>query len=87
MPVRPKKAVPRKLALAPLSETEVRRIVRAIVQPLIAAKGRCQEGHQELARFSAIQGRTWNIPAIDNGLLFVRNTTQMACFRLGKSAQ
>jgi len=44
-------------------------------------------GHQELARFSAIQGRTWNIPAIDNGLLFVRNTTQMACFRLGKSAQ
>lgn len=42
------------------------------------------EGHQELARFSAIQGRTWNIPAIDNGLLLVRNTTQMACFRLGK---
>ena len=43
------------------------------------------EGHQELARFSAIQGRTWNIPAIDNGLLLVRNTTEMACFRLGKS--
>jgi outer membrane protein assembly factor BamB len=43
------------------------------------------EGHQELARFSAIEGRTWNIPAIDNGLLLVRNTTQMACFRLGKS--
>ena len=42
------------------------------------------EGHQELARFSAIEGRTWNIPAIDNGLLLVRNTTQMACFRLGK---
>jgi len=43
------------------------------------------DGHQELARFSAIQGRTWNIPAIDNGLLLVRNTTEMACFRLGKS--
>jgi outer membrane protein assembly factor BamB len=43
--------------------------------------------HQELARFSAIEGRTWNIPAIDNGLLFVRNTTEMACFRLGKPAQ
>jgi outer membrane protein assembly factor BamB len=43
------------------------------------------DGHQELARFSAIEGRTWNIPAIDNGLLLVRNTTQMACFRLGKS--
>jgi outer membrane protein assembly factor BamB len=45
------------------------------------------EGHQELARFSALQGRTWNIPAIDNGLLLVRNTSEMACFRLGKSAQ
>jgi len=44
------------------------------------------EGHQELARFSAIEGRTWNIPAIDNGLLLVRNSTEMACFRLGKTA-
>jgi outer membrane protein assembly factor BamB len=45
------------------------------------------EGHQELARFSAIEGRTWNIPAIDNGLLLVRNSAEMACFRLGKPAQ
>ncbi len=44
------------------------------------------ERHQELARFSAIEGRTWNIPAIDNGLLLVRNATEMACFRIGKSA-
>ena len=43
------------------------------------------DGHQELARFPAIQGRTWNIPAIDNGLLLVRNSAEMACFRLGKS--
>ena len=42
------------------------------------------EGHQELARFSAIEGRTWNIPAIDNGLLLVRNSSEMACFRLGQ---
>ena len=45
------------------------------------------EGHQELARFSAIEGRTWNIPAIDNGLLLVRNSTEMTCFRLGKTPQ
>lgn len=43
------------------------------------------ESHQELAHFSALEGRTWNIPAIDNGLLLVRNTTEMACFRLGKA--
>ncbi|HUD98803.1 MAG TPA: hypothetical protein VMR62_04465, partial [Bryobacteraceae bacterium] len=42
------------------------------------------EGHQELARFAALEGRTWNIPAIDNGLLLVRNASEMACFRLGK---
>jgi len=42
------------------------------------------ESHQELARFSALEGRTWNIPAIDNGLLLVRNASEMACFRLGK---
>jgi outer membrane protein assembly factor BamB len=42
------------------------------------------EGHQELARFQAIEGKTWNIPAIDNGLLLVRNTEEMACFRLGR---
>jgi outer membrane protein assembly factor BamB len=41
------------------------------------------DGFQELARFSAVQGRTWNIPAIDNGLLLVRNATEMACFRIG----
>src|SRR5580658_3757829 len=43
------------------------------------------EGHRELARFSAIEGRTWNIPAIDDGLLLVRNSNEMACFRLGPS--
>jgi outer membrane protein assembly factor BamB len=42
------------------------------------------EGHQELARFSAIEGKTWNIPAIDNGLLLVRNANEMACYRLGR---
>jgi outer membrane protein assembly factor BamB len=43
------------------------------------------ESHQELARFSAVEGRTWNIPAIDNGLLLVRNSSEMACFRLGRT--
>lgn len=42
------------------------------------------DAHQELARFPAVEGRTWNIPAIDNGLLLVRNASEMACFRIGK---
>jgi outer membrane protein assembly factor BamB len=41
------------------------------------------EGHQELASFSAVDGKTWNNPALAGGLLLVRNTTEMACFRIG----
>lgn len=40
--------------------------------------------HTELAKFSAIEGKTWNYPAIADGRLLVRNQTQMACFDLGK---
>ena len=36
--------------------------------------------HTEVARFSAIEGKTWNYPAIADGRLLVRNQTQMACF-------
>jgi outer membrane protein assembly factor BamB len=39
-------------------------------------------GHTELARFPALEGRTWNVPAIAEGRLLVRNATQMACYKL-----
>jgi outer membrane protein assembly factor BamB len=38
--------------------------------------------HTEVARFAAIDGKTWNYPAIADGRLLVRNQTQMACFDL-----
>jgi outer membrane protein assembly factor BamB len=41
------------------------------------------ERHQELARFQAINGKTWNHPAIADGRIFVRNAVEMACFEIG----
>src|SRR2546426_934571 len=46
---------------------------------LVLAKA-TPDKHTELARFSAIEGKTWNYPAIAEGRLLVRNQTQMACF-------
>ena len=40
------------------------------------------EGHRELARVSAIEGTTWNVPAFADGILLVRNTEEMAAFDL-----
>lgn len=36
--------------------------------------------YTEVARFSAVQGQTWNYPAIANGKLLVRNSNEMAAY-------
>ncbi len=38
--------------------------------------------HEEVAWFPAIEGKTWNVPAIAEGRLLVRNTREMAAFDL-----
>jgi outer membrane protein assembly factor BamB len=35
---------------------------------------------EELARVAGIEGRTWNVPALENGILLVRNAREMAAF-------
>jgi outer membrane protein assembly factor BamB len=40
------------------------------------------ERHEEIAMFPAIEGKTWNHPAIGGGILLVRNANEMAAFRI-----
>ena len=42
------------------------------------------EAHQEMAKFQALEGKTWNVPAYADGLLLVRNQTEMAAYRLAR---
>jgi outer membrane protein assembly factor BamB len=40
------------------------------------------QGHQELSRHPAIQGKSWNHPAMSDGYLLIRNIAEMAAYDL-----
>lgn len=40
------------------------------------------EAYSELVRFESISGKTWNVPAIADGILLVRNQTEMVAYDL-----
>lgn len=42
--------------------------------------------HHELARFSALKGKTWNCPAFSAPCLLVRNDKEAACYELSVSS-
>jgi outer membrane protein assembly factor BamB len=40
--------------------------------------------YAEVARFNALSGKTWNVPALANGRLLVRNGSEMAAYNLAE---
>lgn len=45
------------------------------------------ENLEELHRFKAVNGKTWNHPVIANGKLFVRNGVEAACFDISPTSR
>ncbi|HZH91177.1 MAG TPA: PQQ-binding-like beta-propeller repeat protein [Pyrinomonadaceae bacterium] len=41
-------------------------------------------GYAEVAKFAALTGKTWNVPALANGRLLVRNGNEMAAYNLAE---
>jgi outer membrane protein assembly factor BamB len=40
------------------------------------------EKHEELGKFQAIEGKTWNHPTVIDNKLYIRNAEEMACYEL-----
>jgi outer membrane protein assembly factor BamB len=53
----------------------------------LALVGATPDQYKQLARFPAIEGKTWNHPVLAGDLLLVRNGQEMAAFRLTREGQ
>ena len=48
----------------------------------LASSGGCSHPIRMRGRIDAIDERTWNVPAMADGKLYIRNNREMACYDL-----
>jgi hypothetical protein len=65
---------------AKLSEWQAARSAR--LQPQGREHQPPHQRHEEIGRFQALRGKTWNHPALVRGRLYVRNAEEIACYEL-----
>jgi hypothetical protein len=53
----------------------------------VALLAASSDGYQELAKFAALDGKTWNHPVVVGDRLFIRNAREAACYRLPLRSQ
>lgn len=44
------------------------------------------QAYRELQHFKVVNGKTWNSPALDDGVLYARSTTEIAVWRIANAA-
>jgi hypothetical protein len=45
------------------------------------------DAYEEIGQVQALEGKTWNYPAMSAGLVFVRNHQQMSCYDIRQSRE
>ncbi|MDP6355957.1 MAG: alcohol dehydrogenase, partial [Planctomycetota bacterium] len=40
------------------------------------------DGWNEISKFQALNAKTWNVPALADGMLLIRNSDEMVCYNL-----
>ena len=62
------------------------KILAASADGLLVLVAPNPSAYTEVGRYQALQGKTWNVPAISNGRIYLRSTTEAVCLEVAGKA-